>query len=188
MPTAKDLMKRISKMEKEIEKMKSKIQEDTESMFKLSFKEIFEKHSKLESFSWVQYTPNWNDGDECVFSAHTDYVYLNGSEDESVCLQELEALYKDVLNKDKAIKKLTNENVRLAKKGNTKWQIDHNNQRISEIQNSDLDEVSWKYLALEDITGVLSSVDDDIFRDMFSDHVKVTVSRNGIETESYEHD
>ena len=35
----------------------------------------------LTSFAWTQYTPHWNDGDACTFSAHTDYLYINGSED-----------------------------------------------------------------------------------------------------------
>jgi hypothetical protein len=34
---------------------------------------IFDKYPNLESFSWYQYTPYFNDGDECVFRANTEY-------------------------------------------------------------------------------------------------------------------
>jgi len=35
-------------------------------------KRLFEEHPTLQSFSWKQYTPYFNDGDTCEFSAHTD--------------------------------------------------------------------------------------------------------------------
>lgn len=35
-------------------------------------KEVFSANPKLESFSWTQYTPYFNDGDECVFRANKD--------------------------------------------------------------------------------------------------------------------
>lgn len=187
MPTSKELSSRISKMEKEIKKMKAKIEKDTESLFKLSFKEIFKKHKKLESFSWVQYTPHWNDGDECVFGAHTEYLKINGSE-EDFSLYELDRLYKDLLNKEKAIKKLIGENQKLASKKDSKWQIESNERRIKELQEADFSEVEWKYLAIKDIAEVFSVVDDSTLKSMFDDHAKVTVTRDGIETESYEHD
>lgn len=35
------------------------------------FKEIFEKYPDIDSFSWTQYTPYFNDGDECIFSINS---------------------------------------------------------------------------------------------------------------------
>lgn len=35
-----------------------------------AFKELFEKHETLESVTWAQYTPYFNDGDSCMFSVH----------------------------------------------------------------------------------------------------------------------
>lgn len=37
-------------------------------------KELFVSHPDLERFSWVQYTPYFNDGDECVFSVRSDVI------------------------------------------------------------------------------------------------------------------
>lgn len=31
---------------------------------------LFEKHQTLEKFGWTQYTPYFNDGDECVFGVN----------------------------------------------------------------------------------------------------------------------
>ena len=38
--------------------------------------EVFNKYPNIESFSWTQYTPYFNDGDECTFSAQTEYPQL----------------------------------------------------------------------------------------------------------------
>jgi hypothetical protein len=38
--------------------------------------EVFNKYPNIESFSWTQYTPYFNDGDECTFSAQTKYPQL----------------------------------------------------------------------------------------------------------------
>lgn len=38
----------------------------------VELKTIFTKHPKLESFSWRQYTPYFNDGDTCVFGVRND--------------------------------------------------------------------------------------------------------------------
>lgn len=36
-------------------------------------KDVFEANPALLSFGWDQYTPYFNDGDECTFSANTSY-------------------------------------------------------------------------------------------------------------------
>lgn len=38
--------------------------------------EVFKKYPNIESFSWTQYTPYFNDGEECTFSAQTEYPQL----------------------------------------------------------------------------------------------------------------
>jgi hypothetical protein len=46
----------------------------------LGFKEIFSAYPKLASVGWTQYSPHFNDGDECTFRANVDSysIYLNG--------------------------------------------------------------------------------------------------------------
>jgi len=36
------------------------------------------KDLEVESFSWTQYTPYFNDGDVCEFGAHIDYPHIEG--------------------------------------------------------------------------------------------------------------
>ena len=71
-------------------------------------KPIFEGSDKIQSFGWSQYTPYFNDGDECVFSSNVDYPFVNDEYVEDV----------DFLNKG-VYEKITEENVEEHKRFNS---------------------------------------------------------------------
>jgi hypothetical protein len=48
--------------------------------FKEGATELFDAHHKLDSFGWTQYTPYFNDGDTCTFSANIDEPRINGED------------------------------------------------------------------------------------------------------------
>ncbi len=57
---------------------KSRAFEAGKKEFTEKSKVLFEKNPGLESFAWTQYTPYFNDGDTCRFSAHIDKPDING--------------------------------------------------------------------------------------------------------------
>ncbi len=68
-------------------------------------KVLFDAFPSLESFSWTQYAPRYNDGEECVFRAHTnsDEIEVNGVEyddtydyDRSTWTRTVEEAYADI--------------------------------------------------------------------------------------------
>lgn len=50
---------------------KKKMTETVTAAINPMFDSFFEKYPTLESFSWTQYTPYFNDGDTCQFSVHS---------------------------------------------------------------------------------------------------------------------
>jgi hypothetical protein len=48
--------------------------------FPAILKPLFEKYPSVEKIRWRQYTPYFNDGDECTFSAHVDSLAINDDE------------------------------------------------------------------------------------------------------------
>lgn len=40
--------------------------------------QLFDEYPLVRSFGWTQYTPFFNDGDECTFSVNSDYPEVNG--------------------------------------------------------------------------------------------------------------
>lgn len=59
---------------KEMEELKKIVSDRGKEIFKEGVSSIFTEYPNLRSFSWQQYTPYFNDGEECVFRVHSDYV------------------------------------------------------------------------------------------------------------------
>lgn len=187
--TSDSLKTKIAKTQKEIEKLKDQLSKDSEKLFKISCKEIFKNNPDFSSFSWTQYTPHWNDGDSCEFSAHTDYIYIDEEEEEND-LYNAEIDLKELKKKEKTIKNLLAEIDSLKKQGKKQddWEIKHKQNRIEKLNQLNLEEVEKRFNFLRDINDLLGKIDQDTFERMFGDHVKVKVTAQGVETEEYEHD
>ena len=65
---------KMQQMKKEYEEV---IQKFGKEMFNSATKELFENNPKLNSFTWNQYTPYFNDGDTCEFGVNRDYFTIN---------------------------------------------------------------------------------------------------------------
>lgn len=187
-PLSKTLKAKINKAQKEINKLKNQLVKDSEKLFKISCKEIFKKHKDFKSFAWTQYTPYWNDGDTCEFYAHTDDIYIN-DESSPTGIWNFESFFKDFEDKDNVIKKLEKENKKIEKKGEheNNWQYKRNLERIKELNEADFDILSKKKNFLTDVGEILGSCHESL-ESMFGDHCKVTVTKNGIHVESFDHD
>ncbi len=64
-----------------------KLKDEAKVLMKKAFEEgcvsIFEKYPSVKSFGWIQYTPYFNDGDECNFGVHYDLDWglsINGEQ------------------------------------------------------------------------------------------------------------
>ncbi len=58
-------------------KLQEELAEIEVAAFDEGAKEIFQKHPELNTFSWIQYAPSFNDGDPCYFSVYRD-PFING--------------------------------------------------------------------------------------------------------------
>jgi hypothetical protein len=147
------MFEKLKEMNAELEALKKTHLEKSKAMFTDVAKELFEKHSVLESFEWTQYTPYFNDGSECTFSAYVDDPRINGLGYYSGNCQE------------------------------TFWkQVDG---KYQNVPNPNYD--PKMSVARKDVTEFLQNIDEAVLRDMFGDHVQVTVTRNGVEVNEYDH-
>jgi hypothetical protein len=78
-----DLQKRRAALEKEISELEDTYRDIACEYFADMCQGIFEENPLLQSFNWTQYTPSWNDGDTCYFSARTSNPYINEEDDEN---------------------------------------------------------------------------------------------------------
>ncbi len=154
------LAKEIKKASKILAKAKSDMVKVAKKAMTDASKSIFDNHPKLNSFSWAQYTPYFNDGDTCEFYVHSDYFKMDigGYKLASVSPYAGKVAYEVYLNGEYVDSELSKE----------------------------LDGAIKK--AAFDIEELISGIDEDIMRDIYGDHVEVTVTRKGIKIEDHEHE
>jgi hypothetical protein len=154
----------LREKQEEIRKMKQEVLEASNKIFTDLTKTIFEEHPKLESFGWSQYTPYFNDGETCTFSANTDYIYINGQPaDEADWINETKITNYGTWNREKR-----------QYEGRT------------EVPNLDYDPDLAKIT--DEVKEFLSNFDEDFFLSQFGDHAEVTITAEGVSVDEYEHD
>lgn len=126
-------------------------------------KALFDKWPALKSISWPQYTPYFNDGEECTFSARTDDPDLNGFDEYGDKARGME---------------LDGDNLWLKSKRTIGYS--------PERDNPDYDPEAKRCVA--EVKALLKEFDDDVYEELFDNHVRVTITREGITTEEYEHE
>jgi hypothetical protein len=72
---------KIREFKRVMEEHKIMMKENAKNVFSEISKDIFTNNPQLNSFSWNQYTPYFNDGDTCYFSVNRDYYKINESSD-----------------------------------------------------------------------------------------------------------
>lgn len=152
------MFEQLKTMNAELEELKKAHLEKSKAMFTEVSKLVFEKHPVLESFTWHQYTPYFNDGEECVFSVNKDYFKINDF--------DAEENFEDEIVTDYSAKDSS---------GN-----------YPQIKNANYNPAIAA--AKADVQEFLSNIDDAVFRDMFGDHVEITATREGTEVNDYSHD
>ncbi len=71
-----DIKQKVKETREKLKTLKEDLEKKSKELFSESIKELFNIYPDLEIITWTQYTPYFNDGDECVFSANTDYPEL----------------------------------------------------------------------------------------------------------------
>ena len=159
-----EMIAEIKQKQAEIKRLQKELQDKSSEIFLSSFKNLFEETPKLKSFAWSQYTPYFNDGETCTFSANVDYIYING-----ICVDDSDWISE---------KTITNYGT---------WNRETKKfEGRTEVSNLNYDSELVK--ANDEIREFLYNFDEDFFMAQFGDHAKVTVTEEGVSVDEYEHD
>ena len=154
----------LREKQEEIKKLKEEMLEASNKIFTDLTKTIFEDHPKVKSFGWNQFTPYFNDGETCEFSANVDYIQINDEPvDESDWINETKITNWGTFNREKR-----------QYEGRT------------EVPNFNYDPELVK--ACDEIREFLRNFDNDFFMSQFGDHAEVTITAEGVSVDEYEHD
>lgn len=136
-------------------------QEVVKNTFAAGMKKVFAENPWIREVCWAQYTPYFNDGDECIFRIGEVCVYAktgpNGETEDPD--------YGDDVGQEKFY-------------GEAAFRV--NSWRDNEYS------PEQKAVAGE-IESVINAAEEQM-RFVFGDHVSVTITEDGIDVENYEHD
>ena len=141
-----DILAKIKSELEAIELKKKEMVSQLQKEFPSIIQPLLMQDDAIMSVSWRQYTPYFNDGDECVFGAHLNDIEVNGED-----LYELDGYEES-------------------------WERKHREPNNLEK-------------TVDQIKTVLAEVPEEFYKELFGDHVRVTINRDGtVQTEEYEHD
>lgn len=132
----------------------------------LALKAVFDEVPELVVIKWNQYTPYFNDGDECVFRV---------GEPQFAGLEEGVTM--------------TDEEILEAASDTSSYEIDHDNLRplIGYGAKTGL-LTKEKAELLEEVSGALQTTLEDALKSVFGDHAQITVTRQGVTVSEFNHD
>jgi len=119
--------------------------------FAEALRDLFAEFPNVESVSWHQYTPYFNDGDECVFSTSASYprmIFVDDTEDD---------------------------------RDQYSYEEGYNSGENGELEQA-------REPAYQAFRQFLSQFPDELLKAAFGDHVKITVTREGVDVDSFDHD
>ena len=150
----------INKKEIKLKKEKKTFSQDVIG----AIERLIKQNPYIESVRWTQYTPHYNDGEECVFSVNDiEFLFSNKA--------------KNYLQKSWRVE----EYIPL-------WQINDLIKDSADIINSDnIENIQSIIFKMDEMHDKLKNMEEQLL-EIFGDHARVAVHKDGIEVIQYEHD
>lgn len=181
-----DIAAAIAENNKKIEEFNSRFRKEMKNKFNELFKSTFES-SPIQAIAWEQYTPYFNDGDECIFNIYDVQFILEGFDPENI--ENSSYKYED---EDKYT--LVNlSDIEIFKNILHKQDLDLNEDSKKYYQNivNSILEQEEKYPGLSKMCNNISKMitqNKDIMFSIFGDHVSVVVTKDETFINEYDHD
>lgn len=157
-----DLKTKFDELIAEQKELARKFQETAQSLFKETMKEFWAKNPGVKALVWTQYTPFFQDGDECVFRVND--VYFTNAEGDDL-FEYSHSISWGEYNGE-------NEDV---------W-IDYGGSYMGTHDGVDKE-------SCVEISHMIGCGDmEPIMRAMFGDHVIVIATKDGFDVDEYDHD
>lgn len=180
-------LEKIQEKLTELEKKRNDLLREIQADFPALFTDLWADSKLINSFSWNQYTPYFNDGDDCIFGVNIEYSSVNRADpydDEEVSWLN-EVIYTQ-LTSENYPEYIVFCNSDLGKNRYKMYldqKIGDNAYIFNRSYNKKEHEIAKTF------SSIISSIPESFLRDLFGDHVEITLHRDGsIETNKYDHE
>lgn len=174
------LLKELQRKTAEINDIKAKLVEELRPKFTEIFSGLFVKYPDLLGVRWTQYTPHFNDGDACEFGVHELCIKHKGVKGD--CDEDDDDFgWTWDLPSDYAFDRKWLKEEYDSEKYVTR--------RKEESASFSSEDAYLEFIKdLKAVNAEVQGIPEDVMEDLFGDHVQVTVTREGMEVEGYDHD
>lgn len=179
-----DLLKKMQELNLEMNALKKKYLETGKEHFTIAMKEFFELYPFVSKIQWCQYTPYFNDGDECIFSVHDPEI-----------LFDFEVLGQECPYEDEEYNYGEGSDFNVIADHYKEWYTENDwaatavmNQAAVEnaLFDKGYDVVSFTNTWSELQSFICS--EEDLMKDLFGDHAIIEVTNKGASSDDYDHD
>lgn len=149
-----------------------------------------EKYSEIiDGMYWVQFTPWFNDGDDCVFRVNELEFLVNGSEEDGAFILLEREYLEFCIQRALDARVLDDKSFYSQYKINRSYYVDEELAPYEYAINIQNHPTYAEFEAeARNIVSAIIGIDGEIMKLAFGDHVKVVVTKDGIYTEEEEHD
>lgn len=186
-----NITKKIAEKNAEIDALKKAHMKELQSSFNEIIKLFFEECPKVQAVVWSQYTPYFNDGDECVFSINDPHFIVDGFdvddlkdpyeyEDDDVC-KTLDYVGYQTLEEN--IIHYKNE---LAKPHASDWAKGYYPKYIAQVEKQ-IEEFPGYSDKISAFVKLLNG-NQDVLQEVYGDHVAIYLTPEKVIVEEYSHD
>ena len=212
--TVKTILEEVEALVASFEKQRQELVEKLKPSFGSIFTPFFDAVPEVDALMFTAYTPYFNDGDECTFSVNDLYGYFTTTEeDEREPYEGDLPAYGPSPTELLAFRERgeISDYLKRMHQYETKPQnrYDHTTRSYKDFpaKFSSLEEaIKDRYKeelalpaetlkrqgeiadAFKEMSNLFHRIPDDIIRELFGDHIKVTITRDGVEVDEYEHD
>lgn len=208
----------IGALNKEFEAKKAEFTKGLQERLHDLVSQAFVEDPNLLAICWTQYTPYFNDGEPCEFSVGDINALVLDDEiqdqlDDDMTIEDIlqENWYEGNVPYDLQADIKYLEYLKTGKFDRTGTYLDYPHWRdrcktvaaeveqycstqLSEYPANDSNSIAKleakvsKYVVANKVTGALSQIPDEIMEDLFGDHVRVLITKDGIDVAEYDHD
>jgi hypothetical protein len=171
------------------EEKKNAFKKEAEQTFKKLTDLVFSEFPKINTITWTQYSPFFNDGEECVFNVN-DISFSNA--DSEYAMEHVS--YEDNTGEDESVVVTSVSEYMLTRKDRYDYKTrqivtvtDENRFQQEELVALGIDNESKLRILIAVNDFMHSDVGEQILQDTFGNHAKVVASREGYDVEEYDH-
>lgn len=192
MSAFENITNKIAEQNAKLEEMRKAHMKSIQTDFNEIIKLFFDECPKIQAVIWTQYTPYFNDGDECVFSVNEPYfITKNFDREDLLNPYEYEDDDKYVTLKIPSYTANWDEEIacnkaELAKPTASDWVKGYYPKRIAALEQMKIDfpEYDVKIKAFAN----LLEENEDLLKEVYGDDAAVYLTPNEVVIEEYAHD